>query len=175
MYYNKCKVGESGLKIHKIPLDNTKKTYFVDKEDENMQFVGTYNHSIDSKNRVFIPSKFREELGGEFYITRKADPYLSVYTARGWEEYVKKIESLPESEAASLQDFLIGGAQRCTPDSNGRIVLDNRLIQHAGIVKNIVFVGAGNQIRIWSEEKWNEREASLKPENMKEIMRQFGL
>ena len=140
-----------------------------------MQFVGTYSHSIDSKNRVFIPSKFREELGGEFYITRKVDPYLSIYTAREWEEFVKKIESLPESVAAPLQDFLIGGAQRCTPDGNGRIVLENRLIKHAEITKNIVFVGTGNQIRIWAEEKWIEREATLNPENMKEIMRQFGL
>ena len=140
-----------------------------------MQFVGTYSHSIDSKNRVFIPSKFREELGGEFYITRKADPYLSIYTAREWEEFVKKIESLPESVAAPLQDFLIGGAQRCIPDGNGRIVLENRLIKHAEITKNIVFVGTGNQIRIWSEEKWIEREATLNPENMREIMRQFGL
>lgn len=140
-----------------------------------MQFVGTYSHSIDSKNRVFIPSKFREELGGEFYITRKADPYLSIYTAREWEEFVKKIESLPESVAAPLQDFLIGGAQKCTPDGNGRIVLENRLIKHAEITKNIVFVGTGNQIRIWSEEKWIEREATLNPENMREIMRQFGL
>jgi MraZ protein len=153
-------------------FDNPTKTL---KGGKAMSFVGTYNHSLDSKKRVFVPSKFREELGGEFYITRKADPYLSIYTAREWEEFVKKIESLPESVAAPLQDFLIGGAQRCTPDGNGRIVLENRLIKHAEITKNIVFVGTGNQIRIWAEEKWIERETTLNPENMKEIMRQFGL
>ena len=53
-----------------------------------MSFVGSFNHSLDAKNRVFIPSKFRDELGKEFYITRKFDTYLSVYTAEEWEAYV---------------------------------------------------------------------------------------
>ena len=67
-----------------------------------MSFVGTYNHSLDSKKRVFVPSKFREELGNEFYITRKFDAYLSIYTAEDWEAYVDKISKLPEADALSM-------------------------------------------------------------------------
>ena len=59
-----------------------------------MFFVGTYTHSLDAKKRVFIPAKFREDLGKEFYITRKTDVYLSVYTAEDWENYVEKISSV---------------------------------------------------------------------------------
>ena len=55
-----------------------------------MSFVGSFNHSLDAKKRVFIPAKYREELGAEFYITRKFDPYLSIYTAKDWEEYVEQ-------------------------------------------------------------------------------------
>lgn len=140
-----------------------------------MSFVGTFTHTLDSKKRVFIPSKFREELGAEFYITRKFDPYLSVYTAKDWEEYVERISSLPEADAAELQDFILGAAQKCVPDSNGRIILDDKLVKHAGIDKNIVFVGAGRQIRIWSEELWNEREQQRDFTKMRDIMRQYGL
>ena len=140
-----------------------------------MSFVGSYTHSLDAKKRVFVPSKFREDLGDEFYITRKFDSYLSVYTASDWEAYVDKISSLPEADAEEFQDFILGAAQKCVPDASGRIILDDGLIKHAKIEKNIVFVGAGKQIRLWAEELWNERESGRDYEKMREIMRKYGL
>ena len=140
-----------------------------------MSFVGSYAHSLDSKKRVFVPSKFRDELGTEFYITRKFDAYLSVYTAEDWEAYVDKISRLPESVADEFQDFILGAAQKCVPDSSGRIIIDERLLKHAKIDKSVVFVGSGKQIRIWSEEIWNERERNRDYAKMREIMRQYEL
>ena len=140
-----------------------------------MSFVGSFPHSLDAKKRVFIPAKFREELGAEFYITRKFDPYLSIYTADDWAEYVETISSLPESDAADLQEYLLGAAQKCTPDSNGRIILDEKLMKHANISKNVVFVGSGKQIKIWSEEAWNERESKRDPNLIRELMRKYSL
>lgn len=140
-----------------------------------MSFVGSYVHTMDAKKRVFIPSKFREELGGEFYITRKFDPYLSVYTAAEWAEYVDIISKLPEADAAELQDYLLGAAQKCNPDANGRIVLDEKLMKHAKIDKSLVFVGSGKQIKIWAEEVWNERESKRDLSEIREIMRKYGL
>ena len=140
-----------------------------------MSFVGSFPHSLDAKKRVFIPAKFREELGAEFYITRKFDPYLSIYTAEEWEEFVTLISSLPESEAAELQDYLLGAAQKCTPDSNGRIILDEKLMKHAGISKNVVFVGAGKLINVWAEELWIEREKNRDVDNIRAILLQHGL
>ena len=145
------------------------------KEVAHMSFVGSYNHSLDAKKRVFVPSKFREDLGDEFYITRKFGAYLSIYTADDWQAYVEKIEKLPESDAEEIQDFILGAAQKCTPDASGRIILDDKLMRHAGIDKNIVFVGAGKQIRIWAEEEWNAREQKRDFDKMRDIMRQYGL
>ena len=140
-----------------------------------MSFVGSYNHTLDAKNRVFIPAKFRDELGKEFYITRKFDTYLSVYTADDWESYVDKISMLPESDAVEFQDFILGAAQKCVPDASGRIILDEKLMAHAKIDKSLVFVGTGRQIRIWAEDVWNERERARDYDKMREIMRQYGL
>ena len=140
-----------------------------------MSFVGSYKHSLDAKKRVFIPAKFRDELGEEFYIPRKFDTYLSIYTAEDWEVYVDKIQQLPETVAIEVQDFLLGIAQKCVPDASGRIILDERLAAHAGINKNIVFVGGGRQIRIWAEEVWNERESKRDLAKIREIMSQYGL
>ncbi len=140
-----------------------------------MSFVGSYSHSLDSKKRVFVPAKFREDLGNTFYVTRKFDTYLSIYTEEEWAAYLEKLEKLPESVAAEVQEFILGGAQKCVPDTSGRIIIDERLLKHAGINKNIVFVGAGRQIRVWAEELWNEREKNRDFEKMREVLRDFGL
>ena len=140
-----------------------------------MSFVGSYSHSLDAKKRVFVPAKFREDLGNTFYVTRKFDTYLSIYTEEEWAAYLEKLEKLPESVAAEVQEFILGGAQKCVPDNSGRIIIDDRLLKHAGITKNIVFVGAGRQIRVWSEELWNEREKNRDFEKMREVLRDFGL
>ena len=140
-----------------------------------MSFVGSYSHSLDSKKRVFIPAKYRDDLGDEFYITRTLGQYLSIYTADDWAAYVDKIERLPESVAEEIQDYILGAAQKCVPDASGRIILEDRLIKQAGIEKNIVFVGAGKQIRIWSEEAWAEREKKRDYGKMRDIMSQYGL
>ena len=140
-----------------------------------MSFVGSHKHSLDAKKRVFIPSKFREELGDEFYITRKFDTYLSVYTAEDWQVFVDKIDKIPESDAVEMQDFLLGAAQKCSPDASGRIILDDELLEHAGIKKNLVFIGAGRQIRIWAEEEWAKRESARDLNSIREKMRQYNL
>ena len=140
-----------------------------------MSFVGSYTHSLDSKKRVFVPAKFREDLGDTFFITRKLDTYLSIYTEEEWTAYLQKLEKLPESVAAEVQEFILGGAQKCVPDNSGRIIIDDKLLKHAGIAKNIVFVGAGRQIRVWAEELWNEREQNRDFEKMRDILREFGL
>ena len=155
-----------------FPLPRSKN---ITKGEKKMSFVGSYKHSLDAKKRVFIPAKFREELGEEFYITRKFDTYLSIYTAEDWEIYVDKIQQLPETVALEVQEFLLGIAQKCVPDANGRIVLDDKLAEHAQINKNIVFVGGGRQIRIWSEEIWNEREKNRDLERIRETMHLYGL
>ena len=140
-----------------------------------MSFVGSYNHSLDAKKRVFIPAKFREELGEEFYITRKFDTYLSIYTEDDWNIYLEKIEKLPESIGAEIQDFILGGAQKCTLDNSGRIIIEDRLLRHAMINKNVVFVGAGKQIRVWAEELWCEREEKRDFEKMRQTLAEYGL
>ncbi len=140
-----------------------------------MSFVGSHTHAMDAKKRVFIPAKFREELGEQFYITRKFDTYLSVYTADEWDVYVDKISKLPEADAVELQDYILGVAQKCVPDASGRIILDETLMKHANIKKNIVFVGVGRQIRIWAEEEWIKQEQNRNPDRIREMMRQIGL
>ena len=127
-------------------------------------FIGEYHHSIDDKGRLIIPSKFREELGNNFIITRGIENCLFVYSLDSWNEIVRKIESLPftKKDARTFARFFLSGASEAEFDKQGRINITSPLISYAKITKECIVIGTGDRLEIWSEELWNEFFASAK-------------
>jgi len=121
-------------------------------------FMGEYHHSLDVKNRLIIPSRFREELGGTFVVTRYLDGCLTVYTNEQWKRIAEKISAIPITNKAGRQfaRIFLSRAVECEPDSQGRIQLSSALIASAQIEKKCAVIGAGDHVEIWSEEKWEE-------------------
>ena len=121
-------------------------------------FMGEYRHSLDSKNRLIIPSRFREELGDTFVITRYLDGCLTVYTSSQWEKINEKIMTIPITSKSGPQFIrqLLSKATLCEPDSMGRVPLPQPLIKAAEINKKCVVIGAGDHVEIWSEERWDD-------------------
>lgn len=119
-------------------------------------FLGEYQHSLDGKGRLIVPSKFREGLGERFIITKSLDKCLSIYTISEWTIFTDKLKSLPSSDAGvrRFQRFFIGGAFECEPDNQNRILIPSNLREYAQITKEIVSVGLTTQIEIWSKESW---------------------
>lgn len=140
-----------------------------------MAFISSFMYSLDTKKRIIIPNKFRDELGDTFYVTRSLDQCLTIYTEEEWNIFLTGLKSIPGTTSAIAMEYFMSAAQKCTLDGSGRILLDDKLIDHAGIVKNAVFVGAGNTINIWSEDQWAEREASRDRDAIRSMLRQFGL
>ena len=120
-------------------------------------FIGEYHHSIDDKGRLIIPSKFREELGNNFIITRGIENCLFVYSLDSWNEIVRKIESLPftKKDARTFARFFLSGASEAEFDKQGRINITSPLISYAKITKECIVIGTGDRLEIWSEEDWN--------------------
>jgi MraZ protein len=126
------------------------------RQEEQPMFMGTYYNSIDAKNRVIVPSKHRDELGGRCVLTKGLDTCLYIYTMSDWEKQLTKIEQLPESDPeirAFIRSFF-GSATECEFDKQGRIVIPAPLISYARITKELVTVGAMKKIEIWSKELW---------------------
>ncbi|WP_029504494.1 division/cell wall cluster transcriptional repressor MraZ [Lachnoclostridium phytofermentans] len=138
-------------------------------------FMGEYNHTIDAKGRIIVPSKFRESLGEHFVVTVGLDGCLFVYPSEEWQHFVEQLKNLPgNKEARQLQRYFMAGAADCEVDKQGRILIPSNLRQHAGLDKDIVFVGVLSKIEIWSKERWE----SNSYDNMDEIadhMSEFGL
>ena len=119
-------------------------------------FMGEYHHSIDDKGRMIIPSKFREELGDKFIITRGIENCLFVYPVKNWEQIVTKLESLPftKKDARNFTRFFLSGATVAEFDKQGRINITSPLINYASIEKDCVIIGTGDRLEIWSKEAW---------------------
>lgn len=138
-------------------------------------FMGEYNHTIDAKGRIIIPSKFREALGDNFVVTLGLDGCLFVYPNDEWLNFVTELKNLPgNKEARQLQRYFMAGAADCEVDKQGRILIPSKLREQAGLDKDIVFVGVLSKIEIWSKERWDNNSY----DNMDEIadrMSEFGL
>jgi MraZ protein len=140
-----------------------------------MLFVGEHKHSLDAKNRLFIPAKYRDMLGDSFYITRKMEKCLAIYSENEWNKLTDKLNTLPDSVVGSIKQFLYSKTISVSPDSQGRVVLPPELLSYAGIEKNTVIIGVGDHLQIWSDGLWEEKENAIDTAVLMEQLRQLGL
>lgn len=139
-------------------------------------FMGEYNHTIDAKGRIIIPSKFRESLGDTFVVTLGLDGCLFVYPNSEWESFLTKLSSLPGSkEARQLQRYFLAGATECEIDKQGRILIPTKLRTAASLDKDVVFVGVLSKIEIWSKERWEQNNIYEDMDDVAEHMSEFGI
>lgn len=133
-------------------------------------FMGEHHHNIDDKNRLIIPSKFREELGEEFIITRGIENCLFVYAKSEWQKIVTKLESLPftKRDARNFIRFFLSGATVAEFDKQGRANIAQTLVSYSNLKKECVIIGAGNRLEIWAKDDWNDFFNSAK-DNMSDI------
>lgn len=123
------------------------------------KFWGHYEHSLDSKNRVAIPAKFRQQIpDGRVVVTEFFDGCLAVYPQSEWDELVEnefsRISSITSREGHRIVRRLSGSAFPCEVDKQGRISLSAYHLQVSGIVKEVVFKGLNNRFEIWDKQNW---------------------
>lgn len=140
-------------------------------------FMGEYNHTIDAKGRLIIPSKFREILGDAFVVTKGLDGCLFVYDNEEWKRFEEKLRSLPitNKEARQFVRFFLAGATEAEVDKQGRILIPNVLREFAELTKDVVLVGVGSRIEIWGKERFEDAAAFEDMDEIAEHMAELGL
>ena len=138
-------------------------------------FIGEYSHSIDSKKRLAVPAKFRNELKNKIVVTRGLDKCLFIYPMKVWGDLANKLGNLPvgESGTRSFTRLMLAGAVDVEVDKQGRILIPDYLKKYAGFQKNVVIAGLYNRLEIWDEKKWNEYKKNAE-KNSDEIAEQLG-
>ena len=141
-----------------------------------MQFMGEYNHSIDAKGRVIVPSRFREQLGDRFVVTKGLDGCLWVFPTSEWESFSEKLTSLPvaRKDARNFTRFFMAGAMEAETDKMGRILLPQVLRDYAELEKEAVLIGTGSRVEIWNTEKWANISSFDNVNDLAEQMGEWG-
>ena len=142
-------------------------------------FIGEYQHTIDSKGRLFIPARFREGLGDKFILTKGLDGCLFVYPPKEWTAIEQKMRSLPftRADARAFVRFFFSGATDCEVDKQGRILIPATLREYAGLEKESMVVGISSRVEIWAKHRWEEynQQTSASAEQLAEKIVEFDL
>jgi MraZ protein len=138
--------------------------------------TGEFRPTLDQKNRIFVPSKLREELGETFMIVRDIrEKCLKMYSLQGWAEYITPIKQQRREIAEAVMRLLHSTAAQVTPDSQGRVLIPAKLIEYADIEKNIVVIGCYDYAEIWAEDKYESMLASQDDEALRKALEELGL
>lgn len=126
--------------------------------------IGEYSVQTGEKNRIAIPKKLRERLEGRLFLTRGYENCLILVDENRWEKLIEEINKKPllSLSVRDTKRFILGGAVELEPDSQGRIVLPDSLKEFSAIEQKIVFLGVGEWVEVWSEEKWKQKLNVLK-------------
>lgn len=133
--------------------------------------MGEYNHTIDTKGRMIIPAKIREQLGDSCIVTKGLDDCLAIYTREAWKKISDALQSQSSTKASvrALKRFVFGSAAELEYDKQGRVLIPVPLREYASLDKQAVIVGAGDHVEIWSREKYDYYDDQV-AESMEELV-----
>ena len=139
-------------------------------------FMGEYNHTIDTKGRLIVPAKFREQLGEAFVITKGNDGCLAIYTNEAWETFLGKISMLPNTKNTRkyVREF-VSSAENVETDKQGRILVPQGLREYAELDKDVVLAGVIDKIEVWNKQRWDDETDCDDIDDIAEQMAELGL
>lgn len=142
-------------------------------------FIGQFEHTIDEKNRIAIPSKFRKEFKGGAIISKGLDGCLFMFAKEKFETMAKGIADLPlsKSSARLYARLMLASAQEVDFDNQGRVILPGYLKKFGLFRKSAMVIGLYDRVEIWSKENWDKQSAKSdkKAENLIEDLSTLGV
>ena len=136
--------------------------------------TGEYQHSLDSKGRLFIPARLRDELGDTFYLTVSDERCLWAYSAESWQRFVDKVRSMPYVDRKKMRPFFACAA-KCDLDAQGRALFPRARPDFAGLTKNFTVVGCDDHAELWDSETWKPVHlGETTPEYIASIMKELN-
>ena len=141
--------------------------------------IGKYPAKLDDKNRLFVPAKLREELGGVFFVTLGTNGghrCLTIYPAAAWQRLTDNYNALSLAQRAKGPNVIFNNALECRPDKQFRFALNSSLMGYAGIGREVIIVGCAGQAEIWDAAEYEAYEAeNLSPEKLLAALEAIGL
>ena len=141
--------------------------------------IGEYEHSLDTKGRMIMPAKLRQDMGEKFIVTKGLDGCLFAFSQNEWLNFETKLKALPLSDknARNFVRFFLSGAVEAEVDKQGRFLIPSNLREYAELLKETVITGVGTRIEIWNKDKWKKYNSSenLSADEIAENMANLGM
>lgn len=135
---------------------------------------GRFEMSLDAKGRLFFPAKQREKVGGSLlHITRGLDECLFAFTDEQWEGFKARMRNLPVAKARTMERYFIGNSSAVEMDAQGRVTVDQKLREFAGLNREITIVGLLERMEIWDTARWNAMNDQLTPDEMDSLLQEM--
>ncbi|HEY4496431.1 MAG TPA: division/cell wall cluster transcriptional repressor MraZ [Candidatus Paceibacterota bacterium] len=125
--------------------------------------IGEFAHSLDNKNRLSLPAKFRQEMGKKVVLARGLDHSVTIFTIKEWGKIAEKLSdsSMLQADNRNFNRFMFSGAVEVAVDSIGRVLVPNFLKEWGKLDIKVVIIGVQNRAEIWNESVWNERKTAV--------------
>ena len=139
--------------------------------------IGEYEHTIDAKGRLSMPSKLRRDMGEAFIVTKGLDGCLFAFSQDEWKNFETKLKSLPLSDknARNFVRFFLAGATECEIDKQGRFLIPSNLRTAANLEKEAVIIGVGTRLEIWNKDTWTSKDEEISADEIAENMTMLGI
>ena len=139
--------------------------------------IGEYEHTIDAKGRLSMPSKLRRDMGEAFIVTKGLDGCLFAFSQDEWKNFETKLKALPLSDknARNFVRFFLAGATECEIDKQGRFLIPGNLREAAKLEKEAVIIGVGTSLEIWNKEIWASKDEEISADEIAENMTMLGI
>ena len=139
--------------------------------------IGEYEHTIDAKGRLSMPSKLRRDMGEAFIVTKGLDGCLFAFSQDEWKNFETKLKALPLSDknARNFVRFFLAGATECEIDKQGRFLIPSNLREAGKLEKEAVIIGVGTRLEIWNKEIWASKDEEISADEIAENMTMLGI
>ena len=139
--------------------------------------IGEYEHSLDTKGRLIMPAKLRQDMGEKFIVTKGLDGCLFAFSQNEWLNFETKLKVLPLSyrNARNFVRFFLSGATECELDKQGRFLIPNNLRTAANLEKETVIIGVGTRLEIWDKSTWSKCDENISADEIAENMTMLGI
>ena len=139
--------------------------------------MGEYSHSLDTKGRLIMPAKLRQDIGEKFILTKGLDGCLFAFSQTECNNFEEKLKNLPLSDknARNFVRFFLSGATECEIDKQGRFLIPTNLRTSAKLEKDAIIIGVGTRIEIWNKERWEKCDEEISADEIAENMANLGI
>lgn len=123
--------------------------------------IGQYSSKLTDNKRISVPKKIRDELGDEMVVAKWYEGCLVLVSKENWQKLINRLigkETIVISPVRDIDRFILASAFEVSLDGQGRFVIPENLMTYAGVVSEVAFVGLGDRVEVWAQEKWQELE-----------------